>query len=472
MPNRKHILLVGILLSQLALFGCSKGDSSDSYQQDAQPHYIDTTGSDQAKQTALSGQVSCASSDAADCSPSVGMLVALTPPTSVSQCTAFLVTPQIAITNSHCIPADLKAAGSSCSDRIWIYFPDVNGYPQLRSGCSQVLTASTLPETTKAVPDYAVIRLDQQVNRPPLTISRDGFKDQGEYRIVKIDPQSTTSAIGVMTRTICKAQHNSIIAPNSNDDKSANMAMGDCQILHGNSGSPLLDTQGQVHGVIQLTFEESTLGAALLQFTLPMLDGSSIGTLSAGTSFACLNLPAEAQGAPLAPQCAAVVSSPDAKQAETKVLLGKIGNALETELNQISGELNPAFQWSVAKYDNTGLLAGGSSYTQQIIPVPSCIKDSKSLLDGHHGWLGGYDSKAGLSLALPKLAVKMGVNRYLVPDYRIDGSEGFVSTSLSYSPSDIAKKNSSQFTLTEPGIFGASHSLFSQSLGLCKKATQ
>lgn len=479
MVNQKKILHVFILLAQLAFFGCSKGNddnglsAQDQFQ--SQPQYLDTT-SEQAKHTAMNAQVSCGSANPADCSPAVGMLVSYTAPKSVGQCTAFLVGPQIVLTNSHCIPDDLKTAGSSCSDRIWIYFPELGDLPPLRAGCAQILEASTLPQVVKATPDYAVIRLDQPIHRTPLILNRSGFKDQDEYQIVKIDPQSTTSAIGAMTRATCKAKHNSIVVQDSGDDRSLNMALGDCQIVHGNSGSPLLDSEGQVRGVIQIKFEESLLGMALLKLSTPLLD-DSVGTLSAGTNFACLNLPAEVpSGSALAPECASASSNTDSKtdssKAETHALTLRLGQELEKELTQFSGELNPAFQWSLANYDHTGALPGTTIHSsiQRMIPVPACIKDSKLLLNGHHHWVFGYASKAKISMTLPEVDVKIGVNRYLVPDYRLVEPKALISATLNYSPASVHEKNSSQFKLEEKDLFGLSQTLFDQTLGLCGNA--
>ncbi len=359
MSKSKTTFAVGILFSQLLFFGCAKEEHSrNDWQQDAQPHYLDSipqgdaSAQSETKRIAMSGRVDCANSS--DCSPAVGMLVSLTADHRIGQCSAFLISPQIAITNSHCIPTDLKSAGANCSDRIWLYFPELNGSPQVRMGCSQVLIASSLPEKTKAVPDYAVLKLDQAVNRPPLEVSRDGFKDESSYQIEKVDPQSTTYPVGAITRSTCKAVHNSAIVRNSNDNESANMALGDCQIIHGNSGSPLLDSSGKAVGVIQLTFEQNTLGSVLLQLTLPMLD-PSIGPLSAGTSFACLDLPSQVAAAPLPPQCSAIASrsNADSDQAQNQSLIGKIDQALADELKTMSGELNSAFQWAAAQYKST-----------------------------------------------------------------------------------------------------------------------
>ncbi|CAK9249669.1 unnamed protein product [Sphagnum jensenii] len=222
----KHILFAFAITAQLSLWGCAQQDSSNTRNiSEAMPHYLDSMSADRGKQTAMSGEVKCASGTGdADCSPSVAMFVSYTPGVDLSS-----------------------------------------------SQVGQCSNSSPSQSGVKALADYAIIKLDQAVSRPPLTINRDGFKDQNLYQMIKIDPLSTSAAIGSMTRTDCKAQHDSKMVPNSDDNLSPDMGMGDCLIVHGNSGSPLVDMQGQVHGLIQLTFEQNTLSAMFLQLSLPWL---------------------------------------------------------------------------------------------------------------------------------------------------------------------------------------------------------
>ena len=455
-----HQKLAAVLFAPIFLLACSPTPQSDinfdDPFQNAQPHWLDPSAIDDAKSVAMSGQVNCQSRDPSQCSPSVGMLVTLATSTSVSECTAFLVAPQIAITNSHCIPADLKKSGSACNDRVWLYFPDLNGFPQLRTGCSRILTATSLPEQASAVPDYAVIQLDQVVERPVLKMSRDGFKDGADYKIVKIDPQSSSAAVGSMIQTTCKAIHNSIIVPYSDDNKSTNMAMADCEIVHGNSGSPLLDSQGQVQGVIQLTFEPEALTSNLDKQSVHLL-ASTIARMGGGTAFACMDLPAEVPAASLDPRCAAITATRDPKVDPSKVLLEKVGERLEIELKRISASLSHDFQWEFIKSQNgSGGTIPESSSVQNIIPVPSCIQDMKALLVG-----------PSMDLTLPLLSLEMGLNHYLVIDYRLSHAGGSVASKLAYSVDDLNHNGTSKFVLSENST-GLPHEFYSQSLGQCQ----
>ena len=57
------------------------------------------------------------------------MLVVLAPPRQMGLCTSFLIGNSLLVTNSHCLPEDLKATGTSCAGRIWANFPASGSYP-------------------------------------------------------------------------------------------------------------------------------------------------------------------------------------------------------------------------------------------------------------------------------------------------------------------------------------------------------
>jgi len=119
--------------------------------------------------------------------------------------------------------------------------------------------ATTLPTQAESIPDYAVIQLDQTLDRPALKMSREGFKEKTVYQIMKIDPKSKGMAIGVMVHQSCIAIHNSIINPNSNSDLSTMMSFSECTVIHGNSGSPLIGADGAARGIIEITYDRSEI---------------------------------------------------------------------------------------------------------------------------------------------------------------------------------------------------------------------
>jgi hypothetical protein len=195
--NPTKISAIALLALGLSIAGCSKGDPIPS-NTDSMP----AASLSDAQQLAAEAQVHC--SDPSQCSPSVALLVNTTP-TSANQCTAFLIASDIAATNAHCIPDDLKSNGASCKGRIALAFPALGQYADVRTGCNEVISVSQNDPKSGTKQDYAFIRLDQPVQRPVLTITHSGFTDGANYTITKIDPyQGNGIPEGYMRQVNCK----------------------------------------------------------------------------------------------------------------------------------------------------------------------------------------------------------------------------------------------------------------------------
>jgi hypothetical protein len=139
-------------------------------------------------------------------------------------------------------------------------------------------------------------------------------------------------------------------------------------------------------------------------------------------------------------------------------------------MSEISSELDPSFQWSVMKYEETGFhVATSDPTTVYAIPVPTCIENPKPLLEGHKKWYRDYDATAEQNVVLKKITVKMGLNRYLAPSCTVNGSDGVVSVFMTYSPADLATKGSAEFQFLEPDYLGVKKAIFTQTLSQCKK---
>jgi len=289
---------IALLALGLSITGCSKSDPTTSNSDSTMP----TASLEDAQQMAAQAQVHC--SDPSQCSPSVALLVNTTP-TSANQCTAFLIASDIAATNAHCIPDDLKTNGASCKGRIALAFPALGQYADVRADCNEVISVSQNDEKGGSKPDYAFIRLDQPVQRPVLTITHSGFTDGANYTITKIDPYHGNGIPeGYMRQVTCKAIFNSIAAPNSSAPHDPLVALADCVGIPGNSGSPILDSAGNVPGILYWVLTKSSLKSS----DPKLLDGS-IADMVRATNYACIHTPSDTS-ATLPPECQAPTSEP------------------------------------------------------------------------------------------------------------------------------------------------------------------
>ncbi len=312
MSNYKAVLATGLLaFATLAIMGCG-GLFADLYpHEDIQYYY--TPSPEEAQRMAKNATVECGNSGDGACSSSVALLTG-TFGAEAYQCTAFLVSPQIMITNSHCIPRDLAGSGSRCVGRIWMHFPDTGTYPNQSARCLKVVKASTLvglrvgihgDSYDKIQPDYAVIELDRPVFRPTLSISRAGFKVGQGYGVDKVDPSGRIDGIdGLLNHVTCDVlsgdQASTKGADITNRD-SSNIFFQSCNLIPGNSGAPIMDSKGLVRGVFQAISipKDARFGSQDLTQRLELMNVAP----RLATNFACLDLPAIVGAPAIASSC-------------------------------------------------------------------------------------------------------------------------------------------------------------------------
>lgn len=159
-----------------------------------------------------------------------------------STCTAFLIRPDIVMTNSHCIYTGKVSDQETC-DSLHFAFPTEWGYTN-SSGCKEILWRDPKQRGRShyrnGENDFALIQLKQEMPGKVLTISKRGlrtgdmvypvvgdFLDVHETRLLElsclVEKYSEASGVGQLYH---------------------------CPIISGNSGSPVLDEEQKVVGII------------------------------------------------------------------------------------------------------------------------------------------------------------------------------------------------------------------------------
>ncbi|MBF0361749.1 MAG: trypsin-like peptidase domain-containing protein [Oligoflexia bacterium] len=297
-------LLLSLLSSLFSLFSCANPDSSA-------PKFTDLSSLrfgqfNSVQQITDSIEVSCANnSDSTSCSPSVGMLLGIMSKTDTDlySCTSFLLSNGLIVTNSHCIPSDLKTANNknNCLGRIKIFFPAAGNYPAENFDCASIEFATKTTNKDKSssyeYPDYALIRLKGQVNRLGLEPSREGFIDNQIYHVYKITTSSSdTKILGTLEDITCKARLHTLIVPSSSNPLTWLSALSDCKTTLSNSGSPVVDQQGKVHGIIYaspgIEGDNDAYGSIIdIPWKNWLIDGTNeMSKITSVTNFACLPL--------------------------------------------------------------------------------------------------------------------------------------------------------------------------------------
>jgi hypothetical protein len=410
---RSSTLFVSILFI-LTITSCSKGASSGP-----QDNSAPISGLAEGQKLALSAGVNCA--DPSSCSPSVGMLVGITEKT-ITACTASLIAPDILATNSHCIPEDLKSSGSDCSGRLWINFPSISDYKASRIECEKIISASKIPPegSHDVAPDYAFIRLKSASDRTVLSISHDGFQDGALYSLLKIDPTFQDHVPqGVLNQTNCKALLGTAALARADRAGAPLMALAECDVIHGNSGSPILDSSGKMHGLIQASMDVA--GSPDFLEKLHFLDGELSKAvdeeefINVATSYSCIAPPSETASSLSAVCIDDGQESSREKSHAQQMLSAELRDAMKAiTVDDTLGDWTKLREMPIGAYVPTPYAP--TDYDRFFIPVPTCFRSVDA-------WIGidDPDSTSGTRYRdFPVLHAQFGYNRYYQWGVQVD----------------------------------------------------
>lgn len=340
---------------------------------------------------AMDAQLDCG----ADCSPSVGLLAFATPE-NAGLCSAFLVAPDTIATNSHCIPDDLKEPGTSCKDRLWMHFAK-EGDKETRIACDKIIYDSKNYSGAADKPDYAFVKLSARSTRPALRLSRAGFADGSSMRIHKVNPVRGAGRMkGKQEFVTCRTVQNSGVLESFFHDLAPVALITECLVVQGNSGSPVLASDGTVRGVV-FAYRDLNDTREVFSNNKNLKLRESLVNLNFAANFACLHEQDGSEGRP-APACAThstQLRQHLAKQASEENL------QVRADLDQRMAALSDDFKWDV-RYEKSGLKVSIPYAGVKAIPVPSCVNAATA---------ARYTD--GLSMNLPHWPVIESYDRYL-----------------------------------------------------------
>jgi hypothetical protein len=389
----ERALALAAVIGMACLGACASKDNADRAQ-----------GSTTDASSLQSSHLNCESGS--HCSPSVGLLVSRKSDRA-TLCTATLVGDDVVATASHCIPEELRYEGAFCTGKIWVRFAQTDGFPETKIDCSTVLSASPLYDRTLNQPDIAFLKLQRAPNRPPLKINRSGILDDRHYGVIKLTPLSASPSPAKIETDECLPLSGSVVLPGSIYPDHAVIALASCEIDPMSAGAPLIDENGEIHGILQGPVPDTRIERKIRNRNL--LD-SSYARFSLATNMACVRLPEKDQNLALPSHCSedADQRSDDAKRRRNELLSAQILQNWPTESYfKVSADSN--IHWvtqplSARTFDGQGLseaLNAPSRYSHFAFPVPQCL--SSSSIYNLDQWL-----------ELPILGFVQGLNHYLV----------------------------------------------------------
>ncbi|MBC7384885.1 MAG: trypsin-like peptidase domain-containing protein [Cryobacterium sp.] len=457
MAERQLFGLVTLSLCLLASTSCGRWNHHPNKRADKLRAENLKKSRDRAEKTVVSCEVE-------DCNPSIAMFVGVEEKATES-CTASLVGDGIAMTNSHCIPNDLRAEGKDCRGRIFLFFPDVTGFIAERAECSEVIQTSFKEEGGDANPDYAFFRLREKPKRPVLQMSGEGFEKSAIYRVDKVDPFVEQDHLaGVLRVAKCQSAFGTFALPESNDPLSPLMtfrADAGCEIRPGNSGAPLTDASGHVRGLIQGKFEKNP--ASTQSVSQSALLASS---LRLGSNLACLPLHAKLTSAPeLAAGCSKRSDSAKLKMLET-VRVKRVWEKVLEEVSaqskdKVENDFDSVFDWKPVK-------TSGGAGAPGVTLAPVCIRKSSL-------WAARFKDRGAkavsVKITIPYWESVEGITEDLKQKISVpEDATREVEGTIDFSPSEFRRTGKMKVSIdwASDAPVSASTSLLDQTLTACE----
>ncbi len=266
-----------------------------------------------------------------DCPPAINQLQY-----KGKRCTAFLVARDLIATNLHCLPDHLNKEKQKCEGMTFVFPKSKNHQPETLN-CKSVEFLSEPLEQHSTNVDLAILRTEEATSREPLNFSQEGFENEKEYTIYKIDPDQTTGG-GVVIKLNCEAIQNSIVNPYFTSDKSPIVNFIPCHVIPGNSGSPIMSSANEVRGIIH-----SSSDGKLYQLFEDQQRKMETKIFTAfGTSFSCVHLDLFSYPRYNHSACNVKISSQNSKElekAKNEELSDKISKVVKDEFNKFGEKM-------------------------------------------------------------------------------------------------------------------------------------
>lgn len=317
---------------------------------------VDCLSTSDSKFLVQTASVTCGNTQ--DCPSSVALL-SFQDTCGAGMCTAFLIAQDLAVTNSHCVPEAWKANPKNQKSLMVLNFPSTQNRLSESVSVREIVKWSNIsgesPTETGKRPDYALLKLSRPVYRDTLSFDSSGVKDLTKLTLVAVTPQSRLAIRGLLEVKSCQSMMGSSIQPSYDHPETSVISFSDCELIHGNSGSPILGSDGKVKAIAHAALEKRFKVTLSRQLNVPYIDD-----LNLATNAACLDLPGYAK--PASHQCdmpnAAIGIEMAANSAvesarRNPLFQKKLNLALQEKINSWSA-LEPtasAFAWTTISQD-------------------------------------------------------------------------------------------------------------------------
>jgi hypothetical protein len=290
----------------------------------------------------------------------------------IQACTWFLISDKHAMTNSHCVPEELKSDEKvNCGDYIQGRIMTNSGRDEIRS-CAKLLHFSDIKESNVLFQnDYAIIELDKPLkNTNVFKVSREGFTDGDKISVLTMNHNRYYNIYSEYLKHDCVVKSSDMLGkinhPGSSPLTGFRSEGSDdfCKVIGGNSGSPVLNEQGEVAAIVHGGLGEGKSFSNLSSFASNEMS-VNIGVF---TNLRCLDLKVLELDPTITETC-----QPTENEEAAEKLMADLEKKMEGIIVKMQSEL-PTYLMYDYKVKNLGL-------DSMVFYSPKCIRSMDEWTD-------------------------------------------------------------------------------------------